>query len=360
MYRTSDYDYELPPEQIAQYPSERRDQSRLLVVDRESGALQHRVFAEVVEYMRPGDALVVNETRVFPARLLGRRAGGGEAEVLLLHPASSTPKVDADGPPTSPKASAAALWTALVRPGSKLRAGRVVKVSDELSVEIEDVQESGERSVRLVTDLSVEEALDRYGQVPLPPYMKRQPEREDRTRYQTVYARERGSVAAPTAGLHFTPELLDQVRARGVELVRLVLHVGVGTFRPVEAEDPEEHVMHSEWYRVSPAAADAINGATDRGGAIWAVGTTSVRTLESVADEEGRVHPGDGWTDLFIRPGYEYRIVDRLITNFHLPKSTLLMLVAAFAGYDLVMEAYREAVEHRYRFYSYGDAMAIL
>lgn len=344
MYRTSDYDYHLPAEQIAQYPSERRDRSRLLVVDRGTGRRHHRQFSDVVEYMRPGDALVVNETRVFPARLRARRPGGGEAEVLLLHPA----------------AGGEGLWAALVRPGSKMRPGRVVEVSPELFVEVVDVQPTGERLVRILTPLSLEEALDRYGEVPLPPYMKRSATEDDRERYQTVYARERGSVAAPTAGLHFTPELLDKAQGNGVELVRLVLHVGAGTFRPVETEDPAEHPMHHEWYSVSEEAAAQVNAARAGGGSIWAVGTTSVRTLESVADENGTVSPGAGWTNLFIRPPYRYRVVDHLITNFHLPRSTLLMLVAAFAGYDLTMESYRDAVEQGYRFFSYGDAMAIL
>ncbi|MBX6365121.1 MAG: tRNA preQ1(34) S-adenosylmethionine ribosyltransferase-isomerase QueA, partial [Gemmatimonadetes bacterium] len=252
-----------------------------------------------------------------------------------------------------------ALWEALVRPGSKLKPGRIVRVADELRVEIADTCPDGSRLVRLETPLPVAAAIERYGRLPLPPYLERDAEPEDYERYQTVFARERGSVAAPTAGLHFTPAVLAAVEARGVRLVRLVLHVGVGTFRPVETEDPAAHVMHAEWYEVPAAAAAALNGVRAAGGAIWAVGTTVTRTLETVADEEGCIHAGSGWTDIFIRPGHRFRAVDRLITNFHLPRSTLIMLVAAFAGYELTMRAYGEAVRRRYRFYSYGDAMVV-
>ena len=343
-FRTSDYDFALPPERIAQAPAERRDASRLLVVDRAKGSLAHRVFSDLADYVPAGDALVLNETRVFPARLLGRRASGAEAEVLLLTPHGGDEKT----------------WTALVRPGAKLKPGRTVEVSDELSVEILESTPGGERIVRLHTALPLAEALDRYGEVPLPPYVQHRATEEDRERYQTVYARERGSVAAPTAGLHFTPELLAGLEAKGVRIVRLVLHVGVGTFRPVETDDPAEHRMHSEWYHVPAAAAAALNEIRASGGAIWAVGTTVTRTLETVTDESGVVHAGEGWTDIFIRPPYRYRAIDHLVTNFHLPKSTLLMLVAAFAGYELTMRAYREAVEGGYRFFSYGDAMLIV
>jgi S-adenosylmethionine:tRNA ribosyltransferase-isomerase len=343
-WATADFAFELPPEQIAQTPSERRDRSRLLVLNRATGELSHRVFTDLVELVQPGDALVLNETRVFPARLRGKRASGGEAEVLLLHPASEGPD----------------LWLALVRPGSKLRPGRTVTISAELAVEIVAQRDTGERVVRIVTRLPLDEALGRFGEVPLPPYVRRAATEIDRERYQTVYAREQGSVAAPTAGLHFTPELLDRIRARHVEVVRLVLHVGPGTFRPVEVDDPERHVMHSEWYRVEPEAAATLNSVRARGGAIWAVGTTSVRTLETVADEAGVVYAGEGWTNIFIRPPYRFRVVDRLVTNFHLPRSTLLMLASAFGGHDLVLGAYRQAVHEGYRFYSYGDAMAII
>jgi S-adenosylmethionine:tRNA ribosyltransferase-isomerase len=343
-YHTSDFAFHLPPEQIAQHPSERRDQSRLLVVDRGNDELSHRHFPDVVELIRPGDALVVNETRVFPARLTGRRQGGGAAEIFLLHPAAQGP----------------AHWTALVRPGAKLRAGKRVEIAPELAVEILEVLPGGERLVRLDTALDPEVALDRFGEIPLPPYVHRPATEEDRERYQTVYARERGSVAAPTAGLHFTPELLARIEARGARIVRLVLHVGVGTFRPVEAEEPDEHEMHSEWYHITREAAEQINSARANGGRVWAVGTTSVRTLETVADEQGVVHAGEGWTKIFIRPPYRFRAVDAMITNFHLPRSTLLMLVSAFGGYELVMRAYEEAVREGYRFYSYGDAMALV
>ncbi|HEX2092249.1 MAG TPA: tRNA preQ1(34) S-adenosylmethionine ribosyltransferase-isomerase QueA [Longimicrobiaceae bacterium] len=344
MYRTSDFDFHLPPEQIAQTPAEARDRSRLLVVDRGSGELRHGRFSDLAELVPPGDALVLNETRVFPARLMGRRESGGAAEVLLLHPAGEDP----------------ALWAALVRPGARLKPGKRVEVGPELSVEIVDSTPSGERVVRLHTSLPVDGALERYGHIPLPPYVRRADTPQDRERYQTVFARERGSVAAPTAGLHFTPELLTRLEERGVQIVRLVLHVGVGTFRPVEAEDPAEHRMHSEWYRIPPEAAEALNRTRARGGEVWAVGTTVVRTLESATDEGGMVRAGEGWTDIFIRPPYRFRAVDHLITNFHLPRSTLLMLVCAFGGYDRVMGAYRVAVQEGYRFFSYGDAMLVL
>jgi S-adenosylmethionine:tRNA ribosyltransferase-isomerase len=342
--RTSDFDFHLPQEQVAQLPAERRDRSRLLVLDRASGGTRHLHFADLAELVPAGDALVLNETRVFPARLLGTRAGGAPAEVFLLHPAGEDPH----------------LWTALVRPGAKLKPGRRVEVGPELEVEVVESTPSGERVVRLHTPLSPDAALERYGHVPLPPYVQRADGAGDRERYQTVYARERGSVAAPTAGLHFTPELLARLEERGVRIVRLVLHVGLGTFRPVEAEDPAEHTMHSEWYRVPPESAAAVNETRAAGGKVWAVGTTSVRTLESTADEAGTVHPGEGWTSIFIRPGYRFRAVDRLVTNFHLPRSTLLMLVSAFGGHEPVMRAYREAVERGYRFFSYGDAMLLV
>jgi S-adenosylmethionine:tRNA ribosyltransferase-isomerase len=343
--RTSDYEFELPTEQIAQHPAERRDASRLLVVDRGADELRHRVFAELPELVRPGDVFVINETKVFPARLVGRKTTGAAAEVFLLHPAAG---------------AGADVWVALVRPGGKLKGGARVEITPELSVEVLESLPSGERIVRLHSPLPTDEALEQYGRIPLPPYVRREATDEDRERYQTVYARTSGSVAAPTAGLHFTPELLGRLELAGARLVRIVLHVGVGTFRPVEVDDPAQHQMHSEWYQVGEEAAAAINAARASGGSVWAVGTTSVRTLETVADESGRVTPGEGWTSIFIHPPYRPRVVDRIITNFHLPRSTLLMLVAAFVGYDLTMEAYREAVREGYRFYSFGDAMAIV
>jgi S-adenosylmethionine:tRNA ribosyltransferase-isomerase len=341
--RTADFDYALPPELVAQAAAARRDASRLLVVDRHGGTLAHRRFPDLVEYVAPGDAVVLNETRVFPARLRGRRAGGAEAEVLLLHPHDGEERV----------------WTALVRPGAKLKPGRRVEVADGLAVEILESTPTGERIVRVETRLPLAEALERWGEVPLPPYVAREATEADRERYQTVYARERGSVAAPTAGLHFTPGVLSALETKGVRLARLVLHVGVGTFRPVEAEDPAEHRMHAEWYSVPAAAAATIREARATGGRIWAVGTTVVRTLETVAAEHGDVAAAEGWTDLFIRPPYRFRVVDGLLTNFHLPRSTLLMLVSALAGHGLTMRAYREAVAERYRFFSYGDAMLV-
>jgi S-adenosylmethionine:tRNA ribosyltransferase-isomerase len=315
-----------------------------MVVDRAKDTIGHRVFSDLPGLIPPGDVVIVNETRVFPARLLGRRAGGGVAEILLLRPLPE----------------GADLWEAMVRPGAKLRPGRAIDVSDQLRIEILDALADGTRRVRLVTDMPIDDAIARFGQVPLPPYMERPAEPEDVERYQTVYARERGSVAAPTAGLHFTPELLDRLESAGVALGRIVLHVGIGTFRPVDVEDPGAHPLHAEWYEVPETAATAIEAARAGGGRVWAVGTTVARTLETVAAEDGRVRASKGWTSLFIRPPYAFRAVDHLLTNFHLPRSTLLMLVAAFGGYDRIMGAYREAVERGYRFYSYGDAMVVI
>ncbi len=344
--RVADYDYELPPGRVARYPAERRDWSRLLVVPRGEGPVRHLRFHQVVELFGPGDVVVVNESRVIPARLLGRKPTGAHAEILLLRPA--------------PAAADERVWEALVRPGGKLKPGRVVDVAEDLRVEILDSAPGGGRLVRLICEGTVEEALERHGHVPLPPYLEREDEPLDRERYQTVYARTPGSVAAPTAGLHFTPEVLSALEARGVERVAVTLHVGVGTFRPVEVDDPCEHELHDEWYDVPAAAAAAVNRAREEGRRIWAVGTTAVRTLESAADERGRIGAGSGTTDLFIRPPYRFKVVDALLTNFHLPRSTLLMLVAAFGGYRRVMDAYREAAAGDYRFYSYGDAMAVV
>jgi S-adenosylmethionine:tRNA ribosyltransferase-isomerase len=347
--RVEDYDYALPEGRIARYPAPHRDESRLLVVHRGGGPLEHLRFREVPRLFAPGDVMVVNESRVLPARLLGRKPTGAPSEVLLIRPV-----VGAEG------ADDARVWEALIRPGGKLKPGRVVVVSDELQIEILDSTDGGGRVVRLDTPLSTAEALERYGHVPLPPYLGREDEPLDRERYQTIYARVPGSVAAPTAGLHFTPRVLEELERLGVRLVAIELQVGVGTFRPVDAADPAEHEMHGEIYHVSEAAAARINEARESGGLVWAVGTTVVRTLESVAREDGSVAAGNGSTTLFIRPPYRFRSVDRLITNFHLPRSTLLMLVAAFAGYGRTMDAYREAIATGYRFYSYGDAMAIV
>ena len=353
-YPTSAFDYDLPQDLIAQYPREERDGSRLMVLDRDTGEIRHRIFRELADMIPAGDALVLNETRVFPARLLGRRATGAPAEVLLLQPHGSVglrPQASVSG--------SAEYWEALVRPGPKLRPGRTIHVSEELSVEIVDTTADGHRVVRLVTPLPVDVAIERYGRVPLPPYVERAPDAADAERYQTVYARTTGSVAAPTAGLHFTPRLLAELDEKGVVRTAVVLHVGVGTFRPVEVEDPADHIMHAEYYVVPEATAEALNRVRAAGGRIWAVGTTVVRTLETVAGDDGRIHSGSGWTRAFIRPPYAFRAVDRLVTNFHLPRSTLLMLVSAFGGYENVMRAYREAIAERYRFYSYGDAMVI-
>ena len=343
----SAYDYDLPPDRIAQHPVEPRDQSRLLVVRREAGAggrFSHLRFRDLPDLIPPGDVLVLNETRVIPARVRGRKPTGAPAEVLLLRPLSEDERE----------------WEALVRPGGKLKPGRVVDVDDGFRIHMVDSVPGGGRVVRLESDLEPRAALERWGEMPLPPYIAREAGAEDRERYQTVFARSAGSVAAPTAGLHFTSDLLDRLRERGVEIVTLVLHVGVGTFRPVDEEQLDRHRMHEEWFSVPEGAAEALNAARGRGAARWAVGTTVARTLEAVVDDDGAIRPGSGWTDLFIRPPYRFRGADRLITNFHLPRSTLLMLVSAFAGHETTVASYRTAVEQGYRFYSYGDAMVIL
>jgi S-adenosylmethionine:tRNA ribosyltransferase-isomerase len=341
--RTADYHYDLPPQRIAQRPAEPRDASRLLVVDRASGTLEHHRFADLATLIPPGDALVINTTRVVRARLLGTRASGGAAEVLLLR-----------------RVAAPATFEAMVHPGGKLHPGRVVRIAPGFEVVIDQITERRTRIVTLRTPLPVDEAIERFGHVPLPPYIARPDEVADRADYQTVYANEQGSVAAPTAGLHFTTGLLQRLEARGVRRVDVLLHVGAGTFKPVEVDDPAEHPMHEETFVVGDEAARALNATRVAGHRIWAVGTTSARTLESSASPGGTFVGVHGDTRLFIRPPYRWRAVDRLITNFHLPRSTLLMLVAAFAGYELTMEAYRVALETGYRFYSYGDAMAII
>ena len=340
--RTSDYDYDLPPRLIAQEPLAERSASRLMLVRRDTGAIEHRRFRDLAELIPSGDLLVVNTSRVLKARLLGQRASGAPAEILLLRP------VEGD------------VWEAMVSPGGKLKPGRRVEIGPDLAVEILEVTERRTRLVKLLTPLTHSEAIERYGHVPLPPYIQRADGPADASRYQTVYAVERGSVAAPTAGLHFTTELLEALAARGVRRAGVMLHVGAGTFKPVETDDPAQHVMHEERYAIPNATADAIVDARARGAHVWAVGTTTLRTLESAASEDGAVRAHEGVTRLFVRPPYQFRVVDRLITNFHLPRSTLLMLAAAFAGYELTMEAYREAVEREYRFFSYGDAMVVM
>jgi S-adenosylmethionine:tRNA ribosyltransferase-isomerase len=339
---TSDFDFNLPADRVAQTPAPRRDESRLMVVNRASGTIEHLHFRDLVRLIDAGDVIVLNTTRVFRARLLGRRDSGAPAEVLLL------------------KALGDSRYEAMVSPGGKLKPGRVVHVARGFDVEIEEITERRTRIVRLHAELPLDEAIERYGHVPLPPYINRADEPADAERYQTVYARERGSVAAPTAGLHLTEQLLQELTERGVLRADVVLHVGAGTFKPVEVDDPARHEMHEEWYMIPEASAALVNGTKQRGGRVWAVGTTSVRTLESAAREDGRVVAGAGETRIFIRPPYAFKVVDRLITNFHLPRSTLIMLVAAFAGYDLTMRSYRDAIDSGYRFYSYGDAMAIV
>ncbi len=340
--RTSDFDYDLPPELIAQHPSASRDGSRLLVIDRARGKIEHRCFTDFPQYLAPGDMLALNDTRVFPARLTGNLPGGAQFEVLLVRPLD-------DG-----------RWLALVRPGRRMKAGRRVEFGDgELTITVEEFgEEKGERIVRLeaAEGLELNEVIERWGHIPLPPYIERDDTDRDRERYQTVYAANRGAVAAPTAGLHFTGELLDKLVGQGIEQVNLTLHVGPGTFRPVSVEDLDEHVMDREFYRVERAAWDRIISARQAGKKLVAVGTTSVRTLESAA-LSGKL---EDFTRLFITPGFEFKVVDRMLTNFHLPCSTLLMLVSALAGRELVLEAYRQAVREKYRFYSYGDAMLIL
>ena len=341
--RTADYDFELSPDRIAQEPVEPRDACKLMVVDRASGRISHHIFRDLPGFMHAGDALVLNTTRVFRARLLGTRPSGAPGEVLLLR------QLDADR------------WEAMVSPGGKLRPGRTMTVAPGFDVEILEQTERRTRIVRLrVAGGAIEPAIERHGHVPLPPYIARPDTALDAERYQTVYAAERGSVAAPTAGLHFTPSLLDEIARRGVERVNVVLHVGAGTFKPVEVDDPGQHVMHEEWFEVTDATARTLTETRARGGAIWAVGTTATRALESTTRDGAAFAPTRGDTRIFIRPPYTFHGVDKLITNFHLPRSTLLMLVAAFAGYDLTMRAYREAIDGDYRFYSYGDAMAIV
>ena len=341
--KTSDFYYELPEELIAQDPLEDRSASRLMVLDPRTHEITHRHFYEICDYLRPGDCLVRNNTKVIPARLLGIKPDtGAHVEVFLLK------RLEND------------VWETLVRPGKKLRVGAKVSFGGDdepLKAEIKEVLPDGNRLVKFTYDGIFEEVLDRLGQTPLPPYIHH--ELKDRNRYQTVYAKYDGSAAAPTAGLHFTDELFDKVKNMGVEVAEVTLHVGLGTFRPVKVDDVTEHQMHSEWYRILPEEAGRINAAKINGGRIICVGTTSCRTIESATDENGILQPGEGDTDIFIYPGYEFRIMDSLITNFHLPESTLLMLVSALAGRDFIMEAYRQAVEEKYRFFSFGDAMFI-
>ncbi len=340
--KKSDFYYELPEELIAQDPLEDRASSRLLVLDRDTGQISHHLFREVVDYLHPGDCLVLNNTKVIPARLLGEREGtGAHVEVLLL------------------KRRGKDLWETLVRPGKKCRPGTILTFGEGLlRGQVLETVEEGNRLIRFEYQGIFEEVLDALGEMPLPPYITHK--LQDKGRYQTVYAKYEGSAAAPTAGLHFTQELLEQVRHKGVEVVFVTLHVGLGTFRPVKEENVLDHHMHTEAYQVSPEAADRINAVKAAGGRIFCVGTTSCRTIESAADESGMVQPGSGDTDIFIYPGYRFKVLDGLITNFHLPESTLVMLVSALAGREQVLRAYAEAVRERYRFFSFGDAMLII
>ena len=334
----TDFDYDLPQELIAQHPMEPRDHSRLLVVDKKTGEIEHKHFYDLVNYLKPGDVLVFNDTRVIPARLHGTKDTGAHVEVFLLTRRHATD------------------WEVLVRPGKKLQVGAKINFSDELSCEVIEHTDFGGRVVRFKYDGIFEEILDRLGETPLPPYITAP--LEDKERYQTVYNRERGSAAAPTAGLHFTKELLQKIKEIGCEEVFVTLHVGLGTFRPVSEAKIEDHKMHKEFYTVSQEAADAVNKAKAEGRRIIAVGTTAVRTLEA-AGADGQLHAGSSWTNIFIYPGYKFRLVDDLVTNFHLPQSTLLMLVSTLSTREIMLQTYKKAVEEKYRFFSFGDAMFI-
>ena len=339
--KTSDYYFDLPKELIAQDPLEDRSASRLLVMDRQTGATSHHIFKEICSFLKPGDCLVLNNTKVIPARLLGAKEDTGAAvEILLLK------RMEND------------VWETLVKPGKKLRPGAKVVFGDgRLRAEILDVEEDGNRLVKFFYDGIWEEVLDSLGEMPLPPYITHK--LQDKNRYQTVYAKFEGSAAAPTAGLHFTPELLEEIKAKGVDIARVTLHVGLGTFRPVKVDEITEHHMHSEFFMIDEEAAEKINRAKETGHRVICVGTTSCRTVESAADENGKLKECSGWTEIFIYPGYKFKATDALITNFHLPESTLVMLVSALAGKEFTMRAYAEAVKEKYRFFSFGDAMFI-
>ena len=339
--KTSDFYYDLPEELIAQDPLENRSDSRLMVLDKKTGAVSHHIFRDIVKYLQPGDCLVINDTKVIPARLIGSKEDtGAKIEVLLL------------------KRKTGDVWETLVKPGRKAKPGTRIQFGDGLLVgEVMDIVDEGNRLIKFEFDGIFEEILDRLGQMPLPPYITHQ--LKDKDRYNTVYATHSGSAAAPTAGLHFTPELLHTIEEKGVDIARVTLHVGLGTFRPVKVDDVENHHMHSEFYMIDEKAAEKINRAKENGKRVICVGTTSCRTIESAADENGRLKPCSGWTEIFIYPGYQFKILDCLITNFHLPESTLIMLVSALAGKEHVLAAYEEAVKERYRFFSFGDAMFI-
>ncbi|MHC1720710.1 MAG: tRNA preQ1(34) S-adenosylmethionine ribosyltransferase-isomerase QueA [Clostridiaceae bacterium] len=339
--KVNDFDYYLPEEQIAQHPMEKRDESRLMVLDKKTGEIRHRIFRDIIDYLEEGDCLVLNDTRVLPARLFGTKAGtGGKMEFLLL------------------KRKENDVWETLVKPGRRAQIGsRFTFGNGELKAEVIGTGEEGSRFVRFEYQGIFEEVLDKLGQMPLPPYIKEK--LEDKEMYQTVYSKEKGSAAAPTAGLHFTDELLDRIRKKGVNIAFLTLHVGLGTFRPMKVDNINDHVMHSEYYSLSRENADIINGCKEKGKRIIAVGTTTTRTLETIGGDNSRVREQSGWTNIFIFPGYKFKTVDALITNFHLPKSTLLMLVSAFSTREIILKAYETAVKENYRFFSFGDAMFI-
>ena len=375
-----DFYYDLPEELIAQDPLEKRDESRLMVIHRDTGEIEHKKFKDIIEYLNPGDCLVINDTKVIPARLLGSKEDTGAAvEVLLLKPANETSVpgtnvskfTDEENETLVPgtNVSHTRIWECLVRPGKKLKPGARVVFGEPdenggyiLSCEVLDVVEDGNRIIRFEFEGIWEEVLDRLGEMPLPPYITHK--LQDKDRYQTVYAKNSGSAAAPTAGLHFTEELLAKVQEKGIRIARLTLHVGLGTFRPVKVENLEEHHMHTEYYEISKEATDIINETRRNGGRVISVGTTSTRTLETVGTAQGittsDIEPDSGWTSIFIYPGYEFKVVDSLITNFHLPESTLIMLVSAFYNREDVLKAYKIAVEEKYRFFSFGDAMILL
>ena len=339
--RKEDFYFDLPEELIAQDPLEDRSSSRLLVLDKETGKVEHHVFREIIDYLQEGDCLVINDTNVIPARLIGSKIGtDAKIEVLLL------------------KRKENDVWETLVKPGKKAKVGTRISFGDGLLVgEVVDIVEEGNRLIHFEYEGIFEEILDQLGQMPMPPYITHQ--LEDKNRYQTVYAKHSGSAAAPTAGLHFTPELLKEIEEKGVQIARVTLHVGLGTFRPVKVDNILEHHMHSEFYQIDEEAAEKINRAKESGHRVICVGTTSCRTIESAADKNGKLHATNGWTEIFIYPGYEFKVLDCLITNFHLPESTLVMLVSALAGREQVLSAYEEAVKEKYRFFSFGDAMFI-
>lgn len=339
--KVSDFYFELPEELIAQYPLEKRDSSRLMVLDKKTGEIEHRKFHDILEYLNEGDTLVLNNTRVLPARLIGEKEEtGGKIEFLLLK------RIEGDK------------WECLAKPGRKAKVGTVFTFGEgKLKAIVREIGEEGNRIIEFKYDGIFEQVLDELGQMPLPPYIHEK--LEDKERYQTVYSKEKGSAAAPTAGLHFTEELLKEIKDKGVNIAYLTLHVGLGTFRPVKVDDVNNHVMHSEYYHLDKENAELINKTKESGNRVIAVGTTSSRTLETIGDENGRVREQSGWTDIFIYPGYKFKIVDNLITNFHLPESTLIMLVSALAGQDNIMNAYNTAVKEKYRFFSFGDSMFI-